>query len=159
MSNPDRSKLVQALHAHFESLTGNRCTLSYMRIAAWDELIQRGYTAADVAMVIRWIRAQFAKQGSGYSPASLQFSRLIADADIFEDRLNLARGAWRNARSESANEKPQSLPPPTGWPDWLHDNYPTATVPRQFSELPADIQRECREALTPSAPGSRPPAL
>lgn len=149
---PDRMKKVQALHAHFESLTGNRCTLSYMRIAAWDELIQRGYTASDVALVIRWVRSQMGKQGSGYSPSSLQFSRLVGDADIFEDRLNLARSAWKNAAPEKA--RTATPPPPSGWPDWLHEHYPAATVPRQFSELPDDIQRECRSALGDTSPKS-----
>lgn len=142
---PDRMKLVQALHAHWESLTGNKCTLSYMRITAWNEIIKRGYSAADVATVIKWIRSQFSKPGSGYSPASLQFSRLIADADLFEDRLNLARESWR--RAAPAGAKKDQVPDPDGWREWISENYPSADVPPKFSDLPPDIQRECRNAL------------
>lgn len=143
---PDHMKKIQALHAHFESLTGNKCTLSYARITAWDELIKRGYSADDVAKVIRYIRSQMNKQGSGYSPASLQFSRLISDADLFEDRLNLARAAWRKPDDAATSAAP-TPPPPAGWSEWVRDAYPTATVPARFADLPWDIQAECRRAL------------
>ena len=98
-------KLVAAMHAHFESLTQQRLTLSYQRMRAWDELIRRGYSVADVALVIRWIKAQMGRNGSGYSPSSLQFSRLIQDADLFEDRLNLARKAFGKKNHEGHVER------------------------------------------------------
>ena len=47
-----------------------------------------------MALVVRSVKSQMGRQGSGYSRASLQFNRLIADADLFEDRLNLARAAF-----------------------------------------------------------------
>lgn len=140
---PDRMKLVQALHAHWESLTGNKCTLSYARIFAWHELIQRGYNASDVALVVRWVRRQMAKQGTGYSPASLQFSRLIADTDLFEDRLNLARHSWQRAPLTTT----KSPPPPENWKEWVTATYPKANIPRRWDELHADVKQECREAL------------
>jgi hypothetical protein len=100
MSDPVTNHLEQVdkLHKAFETLTGNRCTLSYMRIAAWHEFIRRGFDEASLEGVISFIRREMARQGSGYSPASLQFSRLIQDTDLFEDRLNLARQAWRAGR-------------------------------------------------------------
>ena len=93
----DHLKRVQSLHAHFECLTGNKCALSYMRIAAWHQFIERGFGPQDLADVIKYIRREMARQGSGYSPASLQFSRLVQDTDLFEDRLNLAKQSWRKA--------------------------------------------------------------
>lgn len=140
-------KLVAALHAHFESLTQQRLTLSYQRMRAWDEIVKRGYTAADVALVIRWIKAQMGRPGSGYSPASLQFSRLIQDADLFEDRLNIARKAF--GKAEIGNRKPESAAPsgPKGWVAWLSENYPHAGIPKSFSSLPEHVQEEARAAL------------
>jgi len=90
----DNMKRLQSLHAHFESLTGQTgLTLSYARISAWHELMQRGYTAADVALVVAWIKRQISADRGGFNRQSLQFSRLIQDADLFEDRLNMARQA------------------------------------------------------------------
>jgi hypothetical protein len=141
-------KLVAALHAHFESLTQQRLTLSYQRMRAWDELVKRGYTAADVALVIRWIKAQMGRSGSGYSPSSLQFSRLIQDADLFEDRLNLARKAY--GRQEHRDQKTEVSPEPVapkGWIAWLSENYPHAAIPKSFSSLPDHVQAEANAAL------------
>jgi len=146
-------KLVLALHAHFESLTQQRLTLSYQRMRAWDELLKRGYTAADVALVIRWIKAQMGRSGSGYSPSSLQFSRLIQDADLFEDRLNLARKAYGRQEAEVRGQRPEVRPEPVapkGWVAWISENYPHAAIPKSFCDLPESIQEECRAALQKS---------
>jgi hypothetical protein len=97
--NPEEfQSKARELHALYESLTGNKCTLSYMREAAWHEFIRRGFDERALNGVIAFIRKEMARPGSGYSPASLQFSRLIQDTDLFEDRLNLARQAWRAGR-------------------------------------------------------------
>jgi|GEM_PF-4311409 len=146
-------KLVSALHAHFESLTQQRLTLSYQRMRAWDELVKRGYTAADVALVIRWIKAQMGRPGSGYSPSSLQFSRLIQDADLFEDRLNLARKAYGRQEAEVRGQRSEVGPEPAvpkGWVGWLSENYPHAAIPKSFSSLPAHVQAEAAAALPQS---------
>jgi len=147
-------KLVSALHAHFESLTQQRLTLSYQRMRAWDELIKRGYTAADVALAIRWIKAQMGRPGSGYSPSSLQFSRLIQDADLFEDRLNLARKAFCRREGEAPSEPynygshgASPSPAPKGWVAWITENYPNASIPKFFCDLPESVREECRASL------------
>lgn len=101
--------VIQKMHGDFCRITGQTLTLSYQRQWSWAELVKRGYGSEEVTLVVRWIKAQMGKAGSGYSPASLQFSRLIQDADIFEDRLNLARKAFPRQRRETTHETPKKL--------------------------------------------------
>jgi hypothetical protein len=87
------NELVKELHEEFCRLTGQTLTLSYQRLWSWGEIAKRGYNTQDLAILIRWIKSQMTRHGSGYSAASLQFNVLISDPDKFEDRLNLARKA------------------------------------------------------------------
>jgi hypothetical protein len=102
---------VTALNAAFCRFTGNRCTLSYARKLSWTQFIERGFTEADLELVIRWLKAQIARGEGGFSPLSLQFGALLGDVDKFEDRLNVARQSRhsRTMPSESRIPKPEPV--------------------------------------------------
>jgi len=137
MNSPaDNTEQVKKLHALFERLTGNRCMLSYMRDSAWHEYIRRGFGERELEGVVRWIRREMGRKGSGYSPASLQFSRLIQDTDLFEDRLNLAREAWRRARP---------APPPVRAEQHVGDIRREVELPPE--ESTSQVAEVCPEAL------------
>lgn len=140
---PDYAARVQALHDKFEALTGFRVTLSYLRIEGWREFMARGYGEAEIELVVRWLRSQMGKPGTGFTPQSLQFSRLIQDTDLFEDRLNLAQQA-RSPRRRPATERREIR---AGDTSTLVDSRPAEEpievrneVLGQFDQLKRDMQ-------------------
>lgn len=88
----NHQQTAAALHAEFCQLTGFQVRLNYIRESTWSEFISSGFTADDLRLVVRWIKAQMGKPNSGYSPRSLMFNNFFSDGlTKFEDRLELAR--------------------------------------------------------------------
>lgn len=87
--------IPEQLHATFTALSGQKITLSAMRMEVLAEMASRGFTPADVELVWRWVKLQISRNEGGFSTASLQFGtligRTIADVDRFEDKLELAK--------------------------------------------------------------------
>lgn len=85
----------ELLLGKFVELSGQRITLSAMRMEVLAEMARRGFIAADVELVYRWVKQQIGRNEGGYNVASLQFGamlgRSIADVDKFEDKLEVAK--------------------------------------------------------------------
>lgn len=88
----NHAQTAAALHTEFCQLTGFQVRLNYIRESTWSEFIAEGFTADDLRLVVRWIKAQMGRPNSGYSPRSLMFNNFFADGlTKFEDRLEVAR--------------------------------------------------------------------
>ena len=84
----------------WKELTGETWRLvPYIVTTQAAEYAQAGFTREDLALVIRYTRAQIAEGESGYNAQSLTWRVLAADQwQRFQERLELARrasAAWR----------------------------------------------------------------
>src|SRR5581483_5622418 len=84
--------MIETIHKKFCELTGvEKLTLSALRMQIWSDFISRGFTEADLELVVMWIKRQIPR-GSGFSNLSLQFSTFFKNGvDTFEERLALAK--------------------------------------------------------------------
>lgn len=100
------------LHAYYQQLTGQKLTASYARMETWTQFVARGLTKDDLNLVYRWTKRQADRGEGGFSPLSLQFGRMVADLDRFEDRLQIARSTKlaRPATPKPAPSAPPSVP-------------------------------------------------
>jgi len=106
--------IPEQLLARFVELSGQKITLSAMRMEVLAEMATRQFTPDDVALVWHWVKHQIRRNEGGYNTASLQFGTLlgrnIADVDRFEDKLQLARQS-RFARSSVASRPLEGAAP------------------------------------------------
>lgn len=87
---------INDLHAAYESLTGLKLGLTMGRIYAWEVWLTRGWTAADLQMVVR---ALVGKAKAQNRQPCLKFSRIVEDLDRFEEELAEARARHRTMRT------------------------------------------------------------
>lgn len=78
------------------------------REMAWLEFIRRKYQPEDLVLTIHWIQGEI--KATRRHPAALKFSNLLGDIYKFEEDLQMALAAMRNARKvQGAREKTLSL--------------------------------------------------
>jgi hypothetical protein len=140
---PEPMALAKSLNEAYCALTGNSATLSYQRQQSWCEFIRRGFTEADLALVVRWLKVKIARNEGGFSAQSMQFGALLQDLDRFEDKLSTARASKLPGIAPARAAKA----PPEGWQAYLRANYPDGNI-STWEKLPDDLKRECREAIT-----------
>lgn len=83
---------IAALHAAYQRLTGLSVTLSTFRVYCWEHWVSRGWTQADLELVIRLIKDKMSKP---VQLSCLRFGRLISDVERFEEDLSEARARYR----------------------------------------------------------------
>lgn len=139
MSQPanDPSATLSALHDLYCRSTRFDLRLDYTRQRAWHDFTLAGFTAADLVLVVGYLRKKIA--ASDRNIGALRFSNLVMQLDRFEEDLAMAR-----AESRISRRAPD--PPPPGWQAWARNAYPDANIPAEFSDLPATIQAEARRA-------------
>lgn len=84
---------IQQLHELYRELTGLVIRLDMARERDWFEWRKRGFGKAELALVVRHIKAGI-RTGKRY-PGALKFSNLIGMPDRFEEDLAQARAEGR----------------------------------------------------------------
>ncbi len=93
-------KDVSGLHAEYLRLIGGDLSLTLDRRYWWGQWSLKGWGAPELELVIRHIQSQIRK-GKRFEGA-LRWSRLIQQADAFEEELILARAEKRNSKPKPA---------------------------------------------------------
>lgn len=117
--------VITELHSTYCQATGFDLPLRMGRDRVWFDFDKAGFTKEDLLLVVKWIRRQISRNGSGYSIASLRFSTLL-QLDAFEEKLLLAKQELgRRPRSAPVVEQKQrvgdieriiEVPAPSGEP-------------------------------------------
>lgn len=84
---------IEHLHGLYCKLSGLPMRLDMHREAVWFEWLRRGFTAEDLALVLRHLRKAIA--GGSRNPGALKFSNVIGQPDYFEEDLALSRAQGR----------------------------------------------------------------
>jgi len=79
---------IQAAHALYCRLTGQRVSLRFDRERLWYELFQAGFNEADLQRVIRYLQREIRE--SRRNVGALKLSNLL-QLDRFEEDLNISR--------------------------------------------------------------------
>lgn len=85
---------IEEAHRRYCELTGYRLLLSIDRHYWWAQWLAKGFTDADLALVVRNIQKGI-KTGNRHQGA-LKWSHLIQEPDRFEEELMEARASLRN---------------------------------------------------------------
>lgn len=96
----------EQLHKIYCDQTGYQLRMAYDRDRAWYEFLQSGFTAADLELVLAYLKRGIAK--GDRREGCLRFRNLIVQPDQFEEELQLAKKAM-NARQR----RPEALRPRT----------------------------------------------
>jgi hypothetical protein len=89
---------IASLHAVYTGMTQLRISLDMGRIFQWDCWLAKGFTESDLRAVIIMLKAKN-KAGGKYS---LNFSRIIRDADWFDELRAEATAKAREVKLPSA---------------------------------------------------------
>lgn len=138
---------VRVFHETFCRETGVSLRLGlgeYFREQAWARFIKLGFKVEDLQLVCRYLKSQIlqAKRNAG----ALRFSNLIERPEMFEEELQLARGAQRQKPKPTALGRAMQQLRPTVTPVTPHETRVTA-VP--VSELIANLKRAAGMSVTP----------
>jgi hypothetical protein len=87
---------IKRLHDEYLRLVGGKLLLTLDRMYWWGQWASHGWGVEDLRTVIGHLQQQIAK-GKRYHGA-LRWSRLIQQADVFEEELILANAERRNAK-------------------------------------------------------------
>src|SRR5512135_2001209 len=131
MSTIPPENLTRTLHAEYLRLVGGDLSLTLDRMYWWGQWAHHGWGVEELRFVIGHIESQI-KKGRRW-PGALRWSRLIQQADNFEEELNLARAEKRNAkpapsskdrvleqaRPTVSNEPVRDTAKPVGQVDWI----------------------------------------
>ena len=79
---------IQAAHALYGRLTGQRVSLRFDRERLWYELFQAGFNEADLQRVVRYLQREI-REGRR-NVGALKLSNLL-QIDRFEEDLNISR--------------------------------------------------------------------
>lgn len=90
----DETPKATSIHSAYCRLAQADLTLTMDRLYYWNAWLSRGFTEADLRLVIRYLLHEV-KAGRRF-PGSLKWCNLIQNADRFEEDLALARGWERN---------------------------------------------------------------
>jgi hypothetical protein len=89
----DPGKTIALLHAVYSELTGMELHLTFDRERAWFDFLAKGFTEADLRLVVGRIKAGIARRER--RPAALKFHNLVVMLDYFEEDLAEARALSR----------------------------------------------------------------
>ncbi len=97
MSIKDITPGLKALHALYCSLTGREITFDMPALSRWEQWTARGWTEADLRLVVGFINRKITKEERRIE--SLRLHNLI-DTARFEDDLQDARAAGRKPKRD-----------------------------------------------------------
>lgn len=89
---------IESLHQTYLDYSGMICVLHTARYFPWEAWLERGFTEADLKLVIRHIKNEI--NDHRRTMAALKFSNLIQDADRFEEDLSVARALARRPKPD-----------------------------------------------------------
>lgn len=129
----DETPIFRHLHGVYCQLANAQLVLTMERIYWWSHFKARGFTEADLRLVLRYLWHEIKAERRRYG--ALKFSNLIQDVDRFEEDLFLARAWDRNYR-----------PVPTSKQQTVAAWHPAMTEPvtptaRPISELIAALRK------------------
>jgi hypothetical protein len=89
MTPNETQQLIADLHQVYCNLTRMTVRLDMGREHEWFQFVKRGFTVADLALVIKSIQKGIKERKR--NPGALRFSNLVVAVDLFEEELALAQ--------------------------------------------------------------------
>ena len=111
MNEPPVATQIAQLHQTYCRLTGQKLSLGFDRERLWFEFHRAGFTAKDLARVVRYLQKEI--QHARRNVGALKLSNLL-QLDRFEEDLNISRVRLRPP--PPIPQTPAPLRPPTCTP-------------------------------------------